>query len=186
MFKYLLCIAVEMAVFVVVYRKGNLGISKKENEKEQRFAVFPPSTRIRKNSALWTASWAAFAFGSAFMQSSFGSRGSIFPALGIVMAAAGIVVCVWSYRWHVVVGNDYLIAYRLFGGETVARLSDIQKTGESGGEIHLSGSGGVIAVINERCGNYNRFCEKTGQVMTAAPHGAEAEKKTERARAQVI
>ena len=171
MFKYLLCIAVEMAVLAAVYRKGNLGIPKKENENEQRFAVSPPSPRIRKNSALWTASWAAFAFGSAFMQSSFGGRGSVFPVIGIAMAAAGIVVCAWSCRWHVVVGDDYLIAYRLFGGETVARLADIQRTGSAGKKIRLSGIGGTIAVVDEKCGNYDRFREKLGGIRPSAKSG---------------
>ena len=172
MFGYLLCIVVEMAAIFAVYWKGKLGVPKKENEKEQRFAVSPPSPRIRKNSALWAVSWAAFAFGSAFIQSSFSGHGNVPTALGIAMAVAGIAVYAWSYRWHIVVGDDYLIAYRLFSGETVARLTDIQRTGDADGKIRLGGNSGTIAVIDEKCGNYDRFREKLGGISVSVRSGA--------------
>ena len=171
MFGYLLCIVVEVAALSAIYWKGKLGVPKKENEKEQRFAVSPPSPRIRKNSALWVVSWAAFAFGSAFIQSSFDGSGSVFPTIGIVMAAAGIVVCMWSYRWHIVVGDNYLIAYRLFGEEVVVRLTDIQRTGDAGGKIRLGGNSGTIAVVDEKCGNYDRFREKLGGIKPSVQSG---------------
>ena len=101
----------------------------------------------------------------------FGSSGSAFPTIGIVMAAAGIAVYTWSCRWHIVVGDNYLIAYRLFGEETVARLTDIQRMGDVGGKIQLGGNNGTIAVVYEKCGNYDRFREKLRGIKPSVQSG---------------
>lgn len=90
----------------------------------------------------------------------------------LVICAVGLIVMTFAAKWHIVVREDRLTIYHLFGKTETVRFADLDRAVEgSKGQIEIYKGGKKIITVDLLCDNYDLLCDSLSSYgkLAAAP-----------------